>query len=519
MGQWTGDYVVDIDYSADMYERVTPLHMHTQLRLAFRQDAPDPFREGLRIADLACGMGVHACMLAACYPNARVFACDINPLHVANAIEIARDAELTNIDIELASFHDVSGRENTFRCQFDFIFAHGVYSWVKENIRRDLHKFLNFAVAPGGLVYINYECLPGAAATGVLNRLFSEIVAQARNDAGADLGVDSDLLDQMVDTGIGYFKPLTNSGLFNAFKKATPNYRLHAFASGEGLPLYSSSVIRNFAENGLAFIGGADPLQVLNDSHIPSAISNLLMRIRDRAARETFYDALTNHGGRGDVFALGSRSLNQNQLRQWFGQQRFVARLEKMPEPLTIRSPFGSATIDNELLIALHHILRNGAARIHDLAQALNLSSHDPNLLSAIRIGYAAGIIQAAAPEKHEKSAADSVRRLNRVLADRTANGHPIRSLASPLTATAAPMTMGDVAAIVLDRSQAPLSDRTVANGLRQLIKRGGQDPDSVIGGYSESLRSNVEQYVTDGHANRLTRLGVLAPNAIATNG
>lgn len=519
MGQWTGDYVVDIDYSASMYEWVTPLRMYTQFRLAYSQNAPDPFRPGLQIADLACGMGVHACMLAACYPNARVFACDINPLHVANAIELARDAELTNIDIELASFAEIANRKEDFQRRFDFTFIHGVYSWVKDNIREDLHDFIDFAVAPGGLVYLNYECLPGAAEVGVLNRLYSEIVAQSRIDAGADLGEDNDLLDQLVETGAGYFNRLKTSGSFNGFKKATPNYRLHAFASGEGLPLYSSSVIRRFAANGLAYIGGAEPLHVLGESYIPPALSGLLKRIRDRAARETFYDAMTNYGGRGDIFALGSRPLNKNRLRTWFGQQRFMARMDTIPDPLTIRSPFGALNVQNELSVALHRILRNGPARVHELAQALNLSTNDPKLFNAVRVGYASGIIEAAADEKHVDAATEPVRRFNRVLAERVANGHPTSSLASPVTATASPMTLGDVTAIVLDSSHTPLSDKTVRHGLRQLIKRGGQDPDQVFDGFSEMVRNSVERYVTDGHATRLTRLGVLTPNSISTNG
>jgi hypothetical protein len=41
---------------------------------------------------------------------------------------------------------------------FDFVVLHGIYSWVSEDLRRDIIDFLERKLRPGGLCFVSYNC-------------------------------------------------------------------------------------------------------------------------------------------------------------------------------------------------------------------------------------------------------------------------------------------------------------------------------------------------------------------------
>ena len=45
--------------------------------------------------------------------------------------------------------------------RFDYIVAHGVYSWVDPPARAALRRFIDGHLKSGGLVYVSYNAMPG----------------------------------------------------------------------------------------------------------------------------------------------------------------------------------------------------------------------------------------------------------------------------------------------------------------------------------------------------------------------
>ena len=48
--------------------------------------------------------------------------------------------------------------------KFQYIVAHGVYAWIDEAAAASLRRFVDRHLAPGGLVYVSYNAMPGWAA-------------------------------------------------------------------------------------------------------------------------------------------------------------------------------------------------------------------------------------------------------------------------------------------------------------------------------------------------------------------
>ncbi len=117
-----------------------------------------------RVLDLACGDGGNLIPLAERYPQATFVGIDPSPRSIDSAAAEARELELTNVEFRPASLLAISGSLG----QFDYILAHGVYSWVDGASRQRLLEICRDHLAPHGVAYINYLTNPGWQAHRVL---------------------------------------------------------------------------------------------------------------------------------------------------------------------------------------------------------------------------------------------------------------------------------------------------------------------------------------------------------------
>lgn len=109
--------------------------------------------------DLGCGYGLSTLFHAAAYPHANFVGIDALGSHVSWATGMATAADLENATFHHALFADAGD----FLPAADLITAHGVWSWVGEEIRRQALALVVSRLKPGGLFYVSYNALPGMA--------------------------------------------------------------------------------------------------------------------------------------------------------------------------------------------------------------------------------------------------------------------------------------------------------------------------------------------------------------------
>ncbi len=117
---------------------------------------PDPATA--RVLDVGCGAALNLIAMAATLPNARFLGFDLAKSAVEHAKERIAKLGLRNIHVEhidLMEFPTEAG-------EFDYIIAHGFYSWVPESVRDALLGLINRHAGPNAICYLSFNARPGS---------------------------------------------------------------------------------------------------------------------------------------------------------------------------------------------------------------------------------------------------------------------------------------------------------------------------------------------------------------------
>jgi SAM-dependent methyltransferase len=108
------------------------------------------------VLELGAGDGAHLIPLALEQPAAYFLGIDLAGSAVARGQARVRELGLENIRLEQGDLSTFAGTE-----PFDYIIAHGVYSWVPPEVQELLLAGCKRLLAPQGLAYISYATYPG----------------------------------------------------------------------------------------------------------------------------------------------------------------------------------------------------------------------------------------------------------------------------------------------------------------------------------------------------------------------
>ena len=115
-----------------------------------RPAAPD----GCRVLELGCGDGGNLVPMACGLPGGSFRGIDLSVRAIERAQALAGALKLDNVRFERADLSAAIG-------EFDYVIAHGVYSWVEPPARDALLAACRTCLAPNGVAYVSYDVLPG----------------------------------------------------------------------------------------------------------------------------------------------------------------------------------------------------------------------------------------------------------------------------------------------------------------------------------------------------------------------
>ena len=143
-----------IHYPGGAWEHSHPDRIAANARMFGLSPAPV---ERCRVLELGCGAGGNIVPMACGLPGARFVGIDV----AARPIEIGRGLAtalgLANIELRRCDILDLSADLG----EFDYVIAHGVYSWVPAPVRDALMAAFARHLAPHGIAYLNFNALPG----------------------------------------------------------------------------------------------------------------------------------------------------------------------------------------------------------------------------------------------------------------------------------------------------------------------------------------------------------------------
>lgn len=122
-----------------------------------------------RLLEIGCGDGLQLLTLAQAYPESHFVGVDLSEAAIARGEALRRRAGLDNLSLIHADLLAWDPGPQGF----DFVLAHGFYSWVPEVVRERLLALCSEVLTPGGVAYISYNAMPG----GHLRRMIWQMLA------------------------------------------------------------------------------------------------------------------------------------------------------------------------------------------------------------------------------------------------------------------------------------------------------------------------------------------------------
>ena len=112
--------------------------------------------EACRVLELGCASGGNLIPMAYRLPGAEFLGIDLSAGQVAGGQALVEALGLRNIRLEQGDVLDLGDIG-----QFDYVIAHGLYSWVPAAVRERLLELCGQALTPDGIAYVSYNTLPG----------------------------------------------------------------------------------------------------------------------------------------------------------------------------------------------------------------------------------------------------------------------------------------------------------------------------------------------------------------------
>ncbi len=113
--------------------------------------------EHCRVLELGCGDGGNLAPLAVALGDAHFAGIDAAPGAIARGRAVAAAAGIENLTLEPVAIEDYEPPAGGF----DYVIAHGVYSWLAPVARDRLLAVCARALAENGVAYVSYNALPG----------------------------------------------------------------------------------------------------------------------------------------------------------------------------------------------------------------------------------------------------------------------------------------------------------------------------------------------------------------------
>jgi methyltransferase-like protein/protein-L-isoaspartate O-methyltransferase len=348
----------EFPYQSLPLRQTHPDHLATVGSL-FRFEAPDV--ECCRVLEIGCASGGNLIPLAASYPRSTFLGIDLSSVQTARgAAEIAA-LGLRNIRLQAM---DVVAFDHAQE-SFDYIIAHGIYSWVPPPVQQKILALCAETLATNGIAFVSYNTLPGWRMLAIVREAMlyqtrgiddaQARVAQAR--ATLDL-----LADAVPDHESAYGRLLRLAA--EHIRQKPDYYVLHEYLEDTNEALYFEEFIDRATSAGLRYLGDSDVRTMLSTG-LKSEIEATLNRIAPGLMRrEQFLDFLRSRSFRQTLLIREGVALDRKLSPARIMALRVAAPVQSdgMPVDMNSARPATFRLSDGRSVDASHRIAKAALA-------------------------------------------------------------------------------------------------------------------------------------------------------------
>ncbi|MEP7085531.1 MAG: class I SAM-dependent methyltransferase, partial [Betaproteobacteria bacterium] len=250
---------------------------------------------------------------------------DLSARQIEAGQQTAASLGLRNIELRRADIGDVDAAYGSF----DYIIAHGIYSWVPAPVRAKLLAICRDRLTPNGVAYVSYNTLPGWSSRGLVRELMVEH-SHGAPDAVAKVRQSRAMLDFLSRSlpGDSAYAALLRDEVDLA-RREPDAYLYHDYLETVNEPVYFHQFIAEAEAHRMQFLAEAE-FSMMTTSQLPPAVADGLSRFApDVLGLQQYLDVLTNRTFRQTL--LVHREAEIRRQPDGHSVQNFVVASPAMP--------------------------------------------------------------------------------------------------------------------------------------------------------------------------------------------
>lgn len=242
-----------------------------------------------RILELGCGDGVNLISVAQEIPGAQCVGIDLADSGIKKGQAIATRLGVTNVELKQFDIMDV-GQEFG---KFDYIIAHGIYSWIPEPVRNKLLAICKANLSASGVAYISYNTYPGCHLRQMIRGMMKYHVSEMETP------------QQKIEQGRALIKFLAESStdepdfyrniLAKEYLRVSQHLESSVFhddLADTNHPVYFHQFVDHAAQHGLQYLAEAQFFEMQAGIFAPEAVDVVNQISDSRVAKEQYLDFL-----------------------------------------------------------------------------------------------------------------------------------------------------------------------------------------------------------------------------------
>jgi SAM-dependent methyltransferase len=206
-----------------------------------------------RVLELGCGSGGNLLPMAYHLPASRFVGIDLSPQPIKEARRIADALELRNVELRAGDLRELGASDGAF----DYIFAHGLYSWIPAEVREALLRVCRERLSPNGVAFVSYNAYPGRYPRQMLREILLRHT-RGIEDPGERIGAARALLEQLPGDEAASLLEQGDDILF------------HDDLAPVNDAFWFADFAANAARHGLQYLGEADPHEMFDPRPAPA---------------------------------------------------------------------------------------------------------------------------------------------------------------------------------------------------------------------------------------------------------
>jgi methyltransferase-like protein/SAM-dependent methyltransferase len=281
----------EIVYPTETYRQTHPDRLATAgVLMGMKPPPPDH----CRVLELGCGTGTNLLFMALAFPQSEFVGLDYAAIPLAQARSVAEERGLRNVRFVHRDLLD----DLTDLGHFDYVIAHGLYSWTPAAVRERVLAVSAQSLTEQGIAFVSFTVYPGA----YHRRMIREMLlyhAPETHPVAVQLERADDLLTFLAES-------MPNPEMYreilrqekSLFEQLGKGHYANDNLSSDNVPVYFHNFMEHASRHRLQFLGDSSASRLMRGLYPPAVLYKLdelassSTNLSPRLAREQYRDFL-----------------------------------------------------------------------------------------------------------------------------------------------------------------------------------------------------------------------------------